>query len=192
MATNVERDPVNTGISIYPPRPVFTEREITRLKTWLIEILPTGTGSQLPRDFDTRIHLWVNNGYRPIRQGYWAVNDYGIYMAAPAASTSNTHIALSPAGRLAILLGVAVVAGVEKDPEVEAAFHTGLGRVLRGVYCELMDLVVERNGRLERPAALAFSNEGIAARLDGKWVSPSGADMEGVEGGGWVVLEFGG
>ena len=149
---------------------------------WLMRILeaPTLSGTELPSSI--RMYLYIDGQYKHVSRGAWEINSDQIYLAKPSTSVSCT-----PYIKLGILAAIAHFTGASEDPRIIEKLSARLVETIKENTLNVYSSIV-RAGKKPSYIAIDQANAKIAAQLDGKWLSPSGAPVE--IDPSWVVMGF--
>jgi hypothetical protein len=95
---------------------------------------------------------------------------------------------MRPHERLAVIGALINLTGLAEDPDVIEWYTTATGKCLVGVYGQVVKPLVEPKSGQGEVREMAFSNAGIAAKVQGEWVDFKGQRVD-VSGSEWTKVE---
>lgn len=132
--------------------------------------------------------LYINGRGKEIMSGgYWQDHGDGKFYIGEVNTEPSREVA-RPHERLAIAAALINITGFSEDPEIVDLFTKATGRCLVGIYGQVVKPLVEPKSGRGQIREMAFSEAGIAARVNGEWVSFGGQPVD-VAGSEWTKVE---
>lgn len=169
--------------SIYP---IYTDEQRAEYKASLLSLLanPTLSGDRYGTALPEKAYIYIDNRcVRLIRQGTW--ENTGDQIFYPGRAPYEGDYKMDYMARLAVLMCLALLIQADEDPTVVEAFGKAFEVGVKMGRIQSHELVISRIP----PSQMACSPDlsKFAAKLDGKWYSPTGIEVEIDDT--WLVMD---
>ena len=133
--------------------------------------------------------LYVNGRGAKVTNGYW--NWDGSETLSIGMNNSNQRATnpMQPNQKLAVLTALINLTGFAQDPTVIGWVTEATGRMLVGMYRDVLGVLVEPGDSAVTVGELAFSPNGVVAKIAGEWRNMAGEQVSPT-GDDWVMVNL--